>query len=266
MPEKTINDLFNLTDKVAIVTGGSMGIGYGIVKRLCEAGAKVVIADIDKKAGEDRVKELVKDKNGEAVFFKIDVSSEKDVKSLVAKTIKKFGRLDILVNNAGIFPSKLVLDMDLKFWEKVQAVNLRGSFLCCREAGKVMAKAKSGNIINIASIDALHPSMVGLASYDASKHGLWGFTKNLALEVSSLGIRVNAIAPGGINTEGVKKMTGGKEDEKQKAMIEQFAQSIPLKRFGEPDEIAMAVIYLASDASSYMTGSMMVVDGGSLLT
>jgi 2-deoxy-D-gluconate 3-dehydrogenase len=265
MPKKSISELFNLSGQTAVVTGGAMGIGYGIVKRLFEAGANIVIADIDKKIGEEKVKELNEKGKNKVIFIKTDVSSEKDVKNLVVKTVKEFGKLDIFVNNAGIFPNKLVLDMGLSLWEKIQGINLRGVFLCCREAGKVMAKSEGGNIVNIASIDALHPSMSGLASYDASKHGVWGFTKNFALEVAKKGIRVNAIAPGGISTEGVQKMNGG-GGANQAEMIKQFTQKIPLGRFGEPDEIALAVLFLASDASSYMTGEIIVVDGGFLLT
>lgn len=266
MPDKTINELFNLSGKTAVVTGGAMGIGYGIAKRLYEAGANVIIADIDKKVGEKKAKGLNGQGKNQVVFIKTDVSLEKDVKNLISKTVDKFKGLDIFVNNAGIFPSKMILEMDLALWEKIQAVNLRGVFLCSREAGKVMVKAGQGNIINIASIDALHPSMPGLASYDASKHGVWGFTKNFALEVAKQGIRVNAIAPGGINTEGVQKMNEGGAGTNQEEVIKQFTQRIPLGRFGEPDEIALAVLFLASEASSYMTGSMIVVDGGFLLT
>jgi len=265
MPNKTIGELFNLSGKTAVVTGGAMGIGYGIVRRLCEAGANIVIADINKKVGEEKARELSGKKN-KVIFIKTDVSSEKDVENLISKTVKEFGGLNIFVNNAGIFPNKLILDMDLALWEKIQAINLRGVFLCCREAGRVMVKVGSGNIINIASIDALHPSTPGLASYDASKHGVWGFTKNFALEVAKRGVRVNAIAPGGISTEGVKKMNEGEGGTNQEEMIKQFTQKIPLGRFGEPDEIALAVLFLASPASSYMTGAMIVVDGGFLLT
>jgi len=265
MPNKTIGELFNLSGKTAVVTGGAMGIGYGIVRRLCEAGANIVIADINKKVGEEKARELSGKKN-KVIFIKTDVSSEKDVENLISKTVKEFGGLNIFVNNAGIFPNKLILDMDLALWEKIQAINLRGVFLCCREAGRVMVKVGSGNIINIASIDALHPSTPGLASYDASKHGVWGFTKNFALEVAKRGVRVNAIAPGGISTEGVKKMNEGGAGKNQEEMIKQFTQKIPLGRFGEPDEIALAVLFLASPASSYMTGAMIVVDGGFLLT
>ncbi|MDD5032023.1 MAG: SDR family NAD(P)-dependent oxidoreductase, partial [Patescibacteria group bacterium] len=141
MPNKTIKEIFNLSGKTAVVTGGAMGIGYGIVKRLYEAGANIVIADIDKKVGQEKAKELSGQGENKVIFIKTDVSSEKEVKNLVEKTVKEFGGLDIFVNNAGIFPSKLVLDMDLALWEKIQAINLRGVFLCCREAGKEMVKA-----------------------------------------------------------------------------------------------------------------------------
>ena len=144
---------------------------------------------------------------------------------------------------------------------------MRGVFLCSREAGKVMVN-KGGVIINIASIDALHPSQTGLAAYDASKHGVWGFTKNFALEVAAKNIRVNAIAPGGIITEGVEEMTHGaiKVGNNQSEVIDAFAARIPMKRMGEPDDIATVALFLASDAARYMTGSIVVVDGGYLLT
>lgn len=262
MAQKTISELFNLKGKTAVVTGGAMGIGYGIVKRLTEAGVKVVIADLDEVAGQQKVKDLTA-QGRTAIFFKTDVSQEQDVKNLMAQTMKQFGRVDILVNNAGIYPQQKVLEMDVAFWDKIQAVNERSVFLCSREAAKIMIQQKSGNIINIASIDSLHPSMVGLAAYDTSKHGVWGFTKNFALEVANQGIRVNAIAPGGIATEGVAKTMGGSEQ--LKASIAQFAAHIPMGRMGEPDDIAKVALFLASEASNYMTGEIVVVDGGVLL-
>jgi len=258
---KSIKQIFDLSGKVAIVTGGSMGIGYGIVERLSEAGAKVVIADVS-TVGSNKAANL-RQQGREVKFIKTDVSSEKDIRKLISETVKIYQRLDILVNNAGIFPSKLVLDMDLAFWERTQAINLRGVFLGSREAAKVMVRQRRGSIINIASIDALHPSMTGLAAYDASKHGVWGLTKNLALELGKKKVRVNAIAPGGIGTEGVANMNPGKGG---KVDLTAFTQKIPLGRFGTPDEIALAVLFLASDASSYMTGSIMVIDGGVLLS
>ena len=265
MPQKSIAELFNFKGKTAIVTGGSMGIGYGIVKRLAEAGANVVIADIAEKVGEEKAQKLTR-QGRPVIFVKTDVSSEKEVENLINQTVKKFNGLDILINNAGIFPSMPVMEMDLALWEKIQAVNQRGVFLMSREAAKVMVKNKSGNIINIASIDSLHPSMVGLAAYDTSKHGVWGFTKNFALEVAKLGIRVNAIAPGSISTEGTAAMVKDLSTEQQKAIMETFNAKIPMGRSGQPDEIGTVVLFLASEASSYMTGSIVVVDGGVLLS
>lgn len=266
MPKK-ISELLDFKGKTVVVTGGAMGIGYGIVKRFAEAGANIVIADINEEVGGKKAEEIKKEYNAETLFVKTDVSSEEEVKNLVQKTIESFGQIDIFINNAGIFPSALVLEMALDFWEKVQAVNLRGTFLGCREAAKAMIKKGGGNIINIASVDALHPSMLGLAAYDASKHGVWGFTKNFALEMAKQGIRVNAIAPGGVATEGVAAMSGGavKSDLNQEEMIKAFAAKIPLGRFAEPDEIAKVALFLASDAASYMTGEIVVVDGGTLL-
>ncbi|MDP3994193.1 MAG: glucose 1-dehydrogenase [Candidatus Doudnabacteria bacterium] len=256
MKQKTIAELFDLSGKTAVVTGGAMGIGYGIVKRLAEAGANIVIADMAEAEGMRRAKELKS-----AIFVKTDVSSESDVKRLISETTTKFGGLDIFVNNAGIYPPKPVLEMGLDLWEKIQAVNLRGVFLCSREAAKIMIEGGGGSIINIGSIDSLHPSMVGLAAYDASKHGVWGFTKNFALELAKNRIRVNAIAPGGISTEGVADMMKGAAKE----TLKEFEAKVPLGRFGQPDDIATVALFLASGASAYMTGSMVVVDGGVLL-
>jgi len=262
MTQKNISELFDLKGKTAIVTGGVMGIGFGIVLRLAEAGANVVIADIEESVGMEKTK-LLKDLGRSIVFVKTDVSIEAEVANLFQQTISNFGTVDILVNNAGIFPQKKVLEMDVAFWDKIQAVNERSVFLCCREAGKIMVDKKQGTIINIGSIDSVHPSMVGLAAYDTSKHGVWGFTKNFALEMAPVGVRVNLVAPGGIATEGVEKSIGGSAQ--MQSVISQFAAKVPLGRMGVPDDIAMATLFLASEASSYMTGSMVVVDGGVLL-
>lgn len=231
----------DLSGKVAIVTGGAMGIGLGVVKRLEEAGAKVKVAD--KASG-------------------IDVSSEEDVKKMVIDTVAEFGGVDILVNNAGIYPVVPVEQMSAEDFDKVIAVNLKGVFLCTKYVSEQMIKqGRGGKIINVTSIDAIHPSSVGLAHYDASKHGVWGFTKNVALELASHKIWVNAIAPGAIETPGV---TQGKPLDP--AIMEKFLAKIPMKRMGEPDEIGKVALFLASDMSSYMTGSQIVVDGGVLLS
>ncbi len=261
MTTKPLTEFFNFKGKTVVVTGGSMGIGFAIVKRFAEAGANVVAADIS-SAEEKKIVALGKEYGVPTMLIKTDVSQEKDIVKLVATVVKKFGKLDVLVNNAGIYPQKPVLEMDLALWEKTQAINLRGTFLCCREAAKAMKTTGGGSIVNIASVDALHPSAVGLASYDASKHGVWGFSKNFALEVCPLNIRVNVVAPGGIRTEGVEKMTKGGI----KASGDKVApMDVPMKRMGEPDEMATVTLFLASDAASYMTGSIVVADGGMLL-
>ncbi|OGF65934.1 SDR family oxidoreductase [Candidatus Giovannonibacteria bacterium RIFCSPLOWO2_02_FULL_43_11b] len=259
MKQKTISELMNLGGKTAIVTGGAMGIGLGIASRLAEAGANVLIADLDEKEGE-------KSADGKRVkFLKTDVSQEDDIKKMIETAVKEFGSLDIIVNNAGIYPQKPVSQMTKEDFDKVMSVNLRSVFLCTREASNQMiSQGKGGKIINITSIDALHPSMIGLAHYDASKHGVWGFTKNSALELAEHKIWVNAIAPGGIATPGIAKMSpAGANMEK---FLEVFLAKIPMRRMGDPDDIGKVALFLASDLASYMTGSQIVVDGGVLLS
>ncbi len=232
-----ISNLLDLSGKTAVVTGGAAGIGAGIVKRFEEAGAKVVVADLSTGC---------------------DVSKEEDVKKLVASCEK----IDILVNNAGIYPNIPLSKMTAADFDKVIAVNLRGVFLTTKYVSEQMIKqGNGGRIINITSIDALHPSMIGLAPYDASKHGVWGFTKNVALELAQHKIWVNAIAPGGVATEGTGLSNPGMEE-----IIKAFTAKIPMHRMGEPDDIAKVALFLASDMSSYMTGSQIVVDGGVLLS
>lgn len=268
MDSKTLTPLSQLLDlsgKAAIVTGGAKGIGYGIAYRLAEAGAKVLIADMDEEAGRKAVEEF-KQKGWTTEFTKTDVGNENDVKLMVQTCQQTFGSLNILVNNAGIYPPKPVAQMTDEEFDKVIRVNLEGVFLCTKYAAEVMKQAGGGKIINITSIDALHPSMVGLAHYDASKHGVWGFTKNSALELAEHKIWVNALAPGGIVTPGVAAMSQGATAEQMEATQKTFLEKIPMHRMGEPDEIGKAVFFLASDMSSYMTGSHLVVDGGALLS
>jgi 2-deoxy-D-gluconate 3-dehydrogenase len=251
-------DLLDLTGRTAVVTGGAMGIGLAIVRRLHEAGANVVVADVAPAAG-DVARKLDAARAGSAVGLHADVSLELDAHRAATAAVEHFGGIDILVNNAGIYPQRPVMEMDAGLFRKVLDVNLTGLFLCSRAAAeRMIERRRGGRIINITSIDALHPSMVGLAHYDASKHGAWGFTKNLALELAPHGIWVNAIAPGGIATPGVGDLP--------RDVIAAFEQTIPMGRMGDPDDIARATLFLASDLSSYMTGTQVVVDGGKLLT
>lgn len=265
---KPLSELCNLSGKAAIVTGGGKGIGKGIAYRLAEAGASVLIADLDESAAQAAAEELTQ-KGWTAHATKADVSNEEDVERMVTSCRDQFGSVDILVNNAGIYPPVPVVEMSEADFERVIHVNLRSAFLATKHASAVMKQAgKGGRIINITSVDALHPSMIGLAHYDASKHGLWGFTKNAALELAKDNIWVNAIAPGGIQTPGVESMQAAQPSQHidpAKAAAT-FLNRIPMHRMGTPDEIGTVALFLASDLSSYMTGSQIVVDGGVLLS
>jgi 2-dehydro-3-deoxy-D-gluconate 5-dehydrogenase len=264
----TNTNLLDLSGKTAIVTG-AVGIGFGIAYRLAEAGANVVIASILEEETKEAVEKLTS-KGWKATAIKTDVSKEEDVHTLIEKTISEYGSVDILVNNAGIYPSIPVSQMTLADFEKVLSVNLNGVFLCTKYVSEQMIKqGNGGKIINVTSIDALHPSSIGLAHYDASKHGVWGFTKNVALELAPHKIWVNAIAPGGILTPGVQNLqqsTPGSQDADKSKILDLFLAKIPMHRIGEPDDIGKVALFLASDMASYMTGTQIVVDGGVLLS
>jgi 2-deoxy-D-gluconate 3-dehydrogenase len=262
---KPVTELLSLVGKAAIVTGGANGIGLGIARRLAEAGAKVLIVDLDKDNADQAVLDITS--NGwSALTYEADVSNEEDIKSMIATCKKYFGSVDILVNNAGIYPNKPLSQMSQEDFEKVIHTNLRSVFLATKYAAKTMKEqGKGGRIINITSIDAIRPSMTGLAHYDASKHGVWGFTKNVALELASDKIWVNSIAPGGIVTPGTGGNLSSQGQTEPETQMANFLSKIPMHRMGEPDEIGKVALFLASDISSYMTGSQIVVDGGALL-
>lgn len=259
-------DLLDLTGARAIVTGGAMGIGLGITQRLAEAGASVLVADLDAAAATQAAKAL-DDAGLKVEWVQADVSDEDGVHETIETAVRRFGGVDILVNNAGIYPNFPLAELEPAMFDRVMSVNLRGVFLFTKYVAEQMtAQGHGGCIINVTSIDAVHPSMVGLATYDATKHGVWGFTKNVALELAPLGIRVNAVAPGGIETPGVQRMNadvvrGADATE----LTRQFLARVPMGRMGEPDDIGTVVLFLASDMASYMTGSQVVVDGGALL-
>ncbi len=260
---------FDLTGKNAIVTGGAMGIGFGIARRFVEAGANVLIADLDEAAAVKAARSL---EGGPArvVGVQVDVSRDGAGDAIVARCVEAFGSLDIFVNNAGIYPQVPMLETTPELFDRVYGVNLRGTAFCAKAAGKQMiAQGKGGKIVNIASIDSIHPSMVGLAAYDSSKGGVQMFTKSFALELAPHGIQVNAIAPGGIATEGASRPLegSGMTVEAMKQMVENFVRTkIPIGRMGVPDDIAKVAVFLASSAADYMTGETVVVDGGTLLT
>lgn len=240
-----------LKNKVAIVTGSRRGIGYGIVLALAKEGCNVVVSDIDQKDCEKVVKKIEKMKvKGLAV--RCDVSKKAEVDSLIAQAIKKFKRLDILVNNAGIFPFVSFENMTESDWDKVLNVNLKSVFLCSQAAAKVMKHGSK--IISISSIAAF-VGFQGLTHYCSSKGGINGFTRALALELAPKKINVNAVAPGAIDTPGIR--IGLDEKARKQTII-----NIPWQRMGVPEDIANAVIFLASDKSDYITGQVIIVDGG----
>lgn len=259
---------FLLDGKRVLVTGGSMGIGMGIVKRFVSAGAKVLIADKAVEPAQNYIKGLETSLKNNVAVINVDLMDQNAPEVMIAKMVNLFGGIDVLVNNAGIYPMVPVMDMKPDLFDKVYTLNLKAAAFTCREAAKQMIKQGSGGkIVVIASIDSIHPSSVGLAAYDSSKGGVLMFTKNFALEVARYGINVNAIAPGGIATEGTSlssPMNKLSREEIEKITAGFIAQ-IPLGRMGMPDDIAKVAIFLASSASDYMTGSLVVVDGGRLL-
>ena len=259
------NKLLDLSGKTIIVTGGTAGIGFGITSRMAEAGANVVVANRNVEEAAKAIEELTQ-KGYKVKAVKADVSQESEVKNLMEETVKLFGSLDILVNNAGVFPFTLLADLTSEQFDKVIGINLKGVFLTMKYASEIMIKqGRGGKIINVTSIDATHPSMAGLAAYDASKHGVWGFTKNAALELAKHKIWVNAIAPGGIMTQGVAAMQSGGKITSIERNPEPPKMEIAMGRMGVPDDIGKVALFLASDMSSYMTGSQIIVDGGYLL-
>ncbi len=250
-----------LKDKIAIVTGARRGMGRTHALALAKEGAKVVVSDISLEDCQKVVDEI-KSAGGQAIAIKCDVSKKSEVEDMVKQTLKEFSKIDILVNNAGILQFKPFLELTEEDWDKTLAVNLKGYFLCAQACAKEMVKQKSGAIVNIASI-AMGQVGIGystIAHYCASKGGIAALTEALAIELAPYNIRVNAIAPGAINTPMVKAI---KQDPKS---LEGTLARIPMHRMGNPEEISDAVVFLASDKSSYITGSIVVVDGGYLTT
>lgn len=266
-PAPSIARLFDLTGKVALVTGAAMGIGEAIASRLAEAGAAVMIADVNAEAAHATAARLTA-RGYKAAATRADVSQVADARAMVATTVATFKQLDILVNNAGVFPFSPALQMTEQQWDRVLDINLKGAFFVAQAAAAQMVEAgHGGHIVNIASIDALHPTGF-LAHYDSSKGGVVMMTKALAKELGPHGVSVNAIAPGSVATPGAAASAAVVSGDQRPGedMTAAFMARIPLGRMGEPDDIARVALFLASDAAAYMTGALVVVDGGYLLS
>jgi 3-oxoacyl-[acyl-carrier protein] reductase len=243
----------DLTDKIAVVTGGSRGIGRETSLRLAEAGARVIINYLRSQDEAEKLKDQITRSFHNAEIFQADIGSPDEVGKLFAFIRKEYGRLDILVNNAGIIKDNLLLSMTLPEWEKVMDLNLRGAFLCTQHAAEMMLSNHSGKVINIASISAIKGGR-GQTNYAAAKGGLIAFTRACAVELSGKGIQVNAILPGVITTDMTTRV--------RKRAGEMILKEIPGGRFGVPADIANLVVFLASDKADYITGQTIVVDGG----
>lgn len=253
---KTIQQLFDLTGRVAIITGGSIGLGRQMAEALAEAGANLVLCARKKERCEEAARDMEK-LGVRALALSCDVKDQASVEQLIAATVSAFGRIDVLINNAGISWGAPTEKMTLAEWNKVIETNLTGTFLCAQAAGRIMLKQQSGKIINMASVSGLKgapPEAVEAIAYHASKGGVISFTRDLAVKWARHNIQVNAIAPGWFPTHMSDKVIEHKRD--------YLLSHIPARRFGTDYDLKGAAVFLASDASSYVNGHVLVVDGG----
>ena len=246
-----------LDGQVAIVTGAARGIGAATAKRLAVDGAKVAVFDIKEELTKDTV-EAIRQAGGEAIGVGCDVTKADDVERAIESVVQKWGRLDILVNNAGVIRDNLLFKMTEEDWDTVMNVHLKGAFLCSRAAQKYMVQQKSGKIINLSSTSALGNR--GQANYAAAKAGIQGFTRTLAIELGPFGIRVNAVAPGFIETD-MTRATAERVGVDYEAFKQAASQQIALRRTGKPEDVANVIAFFASDDSAYVSGQVLYIDG-----
>lgn len=263
-----VTDFLNFSGKTAVVTGAAMGIGQAIAVRLAEAGAHVVVTDYNERAAQETATSIC-ESDGSAEAWYMDVSDTNTVQAVIEQVGKDRGGIDILVNNAGIYPLQPFLTMEDDLWRKTLEVNVIGVARCIRAVVPQMLKAGGGAIVNLASVAAFHPGR-NYAHYGASKGGVVMITKTMALELSANNIRVNAVAPGSIETPGttaiLQAAIASIKDPAELKALEVFNERIPLGRVGQPDDVAKVVLFLASPMADYITGEVVIVDGGFLLS
>ncbi len=246
-----------IQDKVAVVTGGCSGIGLATVQRFVEEGAKVVIGDIDEQRGHELAEQLGGPEV--ATFVRVDVTSKDDVDALFRTAKETYGSVDVAFNNAGISPPEddSILDTDLEAWRRVQEVNLTSVYLCCKAALPYMLEQQRGSIINTASFVAVMGAATSQISYSASKGGVLSMSRELGVQFARQGVRVNALCPGPVNTPLLQELFASDPERAERRLVH-----VPMGRFAEPSEMANAVLFLASDESSFVTANSFLVDGG----
>jgi len=248
----------SVKSKVALVTGGSKGLGAEMCSAFASSGAKVVLNYSANSVAAEQVADSIRRKGGDVLTVHADVSKERDVRRMIDTAVFTYGRIDVLVNNAGVNSDFLVEDLDVEEWDRIMAVNLRGTFLCCKHAIPIMRKGGFGRIINLSS-NGVRKGSAYHAHYAAAKVGIIGFTRSLARELGKDGITVNAVAPGRILTDML--ISNLRHSDKR----EEWLRQTPLGRFGEPREVAATILFLASEQASYITGQVVAVDGGLLM-
>jgi NAD(P)-dependent dehydrogenase (short-subunit alcohol dehydrogenase family) len=263
----SISDLISLKGRKAVVTGGARGMGEAIARRLAEAGADILIGDREADLAAATAANLAKTYGVKAKGVFLDVAQSKSVSELAEAADKDWGRIDVWVNCAGIQPGKLLVETTDEEWHAMNDVNLGGVFFGCREAAKRMVAVNNGVIINITSVCA-YRGRPSLAHYCATKHGVVGMTQSMAMELGPLGVRVVCVSPGQTDTPGLREAlakaaaSGGASDESFQTMMETGRKIIPLRRIGQPDDVARAVLFVASDMASFITATTVYADGG----